>query len=154
MGEFSVDLGRRQILRGSAVLLALAGCESLGLRTLGAAPALTAAGDTAEGAWETLGVSVASDSDIILTVPGLTENGAKVPISIESRLPDTHEIVIMIEKNPIPLAVRFTIPEGTDPWVSTRIRMAESGRVSAIVEAGVKLYAVSKDTKVTVGGCG
>ncbi len=60
----------------------------------------------------------------------------------------------MVESNPYPLVVRFMMSEGTDPFISTRIKMAQSGSVYAVVKAGNQLYYVSKDTKVTVGGCG
>jgi sulfur-oxidizing protein SoxY len=64
------------------------------------------------------------------------------------------EIFVVVEANPNPLCVRFTIPEGTEPFVSTRIKMAESSRIYAVVRADGKLYAAARATNVTVGGCG
>ena len=43
---------------------------------------------------------------------------------------------------------------GANPFVSTRIRMAETDHVTGVVNAGGKLYKASKEVKVTIGGCG
>jgi sulfur-oxidizing protein SoxY len=40
------------------------------------------------------------------------------------------------------------------PSVANRLKMAKTGDVVAIVEAGGKLYSTSREVKVTVGGCG
>ena len=58
------------------------------------------------------------------------------------------------EKNPNPLTATFTIPDGTEPYVSTRTKMGESTNVYAVVKADGKLYSTFKETKVTLGGCG
>jgi len=59
----------------------------------------------------------------------------------------------VVDGNPQPLAVRFTIPEGTEPFVATRIRMAQSGTVYAAVRADTGLYATARAVQVIVGGC-
>jgi sulfur-oxidizing protein SoxY len=99
------------------------------------------------------GVIAATGAEVVLTVPSRVEDGAFVPVTVDSRLPETTEISILVDSNPVPLAVQFTIPEGTDPFVSTRIRMAESGTIQALVRCGNKLYSARAETKVTVGGC-
>ncbi len=38
--------------------------------------------------------------------------------------------------------------------MSTRVKMGESTLVHAVVKADGKLYTASKETKVTLGGCG
>ena len=43
---------------------------------------------------------------------------------------------------------------GTVPAVANRLKMAKTTNVTAIVEAGGKLYSATKEVKVTVGGCG
>lgn len=100
-----------------------------------------------------LGSISAIESEIMLTVPDIAENGAMVPVEVDCRLPRTEEIFIVVASNPNPLVVRFTIPDGTQPFVSTRIKMAETSPVYAIVRAGGRLYSVSKNTQVTIGGC-
>jgi sulfur-oxidizing protein SoxY len=96
----------------------------------------------------------AESKDISLTAPEIAENGAVVPLSVASAIPDTQAIYVFVEKNPNPLSAAFMIPAGTDPSVTTRVKMGESSRVTAVVKAGGKLYTTSRETKVTLGGCG
>ena len=92
--------------------------------------------------------------DIQITAPDIAENGAVVPISIESRLAKTQAIAIMIEKNPNTLSANFEIPDGTDPFVTTRVKMGETSNVYALVKADGRYFHAVKEIKVTVGGCG
>ena len=93
--------------------------------------------------------------DIAITAPDIAENGAVVPFTIASKIPNTQNIALLIEKNPNTLAANFAIPEGTDPWVNTRVKMAQTSNVIALVKGGDgKFYYASKEVKVTLGGCG
>jgi sulfur-oxidizing protein SoxY len=96
----------------------------------------------------------AQASQIVFTLPELVENGAVVPVSVESKLRGTREIFIVVEANPNPMAARFTIPDGTEPFVATRIKVAQTCSAFALVRADGKLYSASRLTKVTIGGCG
>ncbi len=93
-------------------------------------------------------------AEVVLTAPEIAENGAVVPIEIESKLFDTRSIAILIEKNPNILAANFTIPNGTLPWLQTRLKMAETCNVYVLVKAAGKFYYTTKEVKVTIGGCG
>ena len=86
--------------------------------------------------------------------PDIAENGAVVPIAVESKLPKTQAIAILIEKNPSTLSAEFEIPAGTDPFVSTRVKMGETSNVYALVIADGKYFHAVKEIKVTIGGCG
>jgi sulfur-oxidizing protein SoxY len=92
--------------------------------------------------------------DIALSVPDFVENGAVVPVEITSRLPGAQEIYILSETNPFPLVARFSVPEGTEAFVSTRIKVASSGNVHALVHFEGRFVSTMKATTVTVGGCG
>ena len=92
--------------------------------------------------------------DIALNSPDIAENGAVVPFAVESRIPNTQSIALLIEKNPNVLAADFQIPQGTDPWINTRVKMAQTSRVIALVKADGKYYYNAKEVKVTLGGCG
>lgn len=96
----------------------------------------------------------AASEEITLKVPEIAENGAVVPVTVESKLPNVSRISIFADKNPQPLAASFIIPEGTDADVSVRIRLGETQVVSAVVEADGKLYSTQQEVKVTIGGCG
>lgn len=102
-----------------------------------------------------LGGSGAADSaDIVITAPAIAENGAVVPVSVQSRIPNTESIAVLIEKNPNMLAASFDIPSGTDANVGTRVKMGQTSDVYAIVKADGKFYKAVKEVKVTLGGCG
>ena len=98
--------------------------------------------------------SPAASAAIQIRAPEIAENGAVVPIAIESRLPGTESITLLVEKNPQPLAASFIIPAGTEPNVSTRVKIGESSDVYALVKAEGKFYLAKKEIKITLGGCG
>ena len=89
-----------------------------------------------------------------LDAPEIAENGAVVPISVSSALPNVTSIAILVSENPFPLAASYKIPPGTSAMVSNRLKMAKTSKVVALVESGGKIYSASKEVKVTVGGCG
>jgi len=109
-----------------------------------------------EGALQGLGVggSTGPSRDIVLTAPDMAENGAIVQIEVESRIPDTEAISILVEKNPTPLIANFVFSNGALPLLITRIKMAETSELKAIVKAGGKYYSVSRKVEVALGGCG
>ena len=71
-----------------------------------------------------------------------------------SKLANTQEIHLLVEKNPMPLAASYVIPAGTDAFVQMRSKMGQSTMVWALVKADGRWYSASKETKVTLGGCG
>jgi sulfur-oxidizing protein SoxY len=96
----------------------------------------------------------AVSADVVITGPEIAENGAVVPVSVSSNVPGTDYIAILVEKNPNPLSAAFTLPEGTEPSVSTRVKMGGTSNVHALARAGGKWFIASKEIKVTLGGCG
>jgi sulfur-oxidizing protein SoxY len=98
--------------------------------------------------------AVQSGDITFVQTPEIAENGAVVPIGITSNIPKTDAIAIMIEKNPNPLAAVFDIPAGTEPSISTRVKMAQTSNVYALVRADGRYYVTGKEIKVTLGGCG
>jgi sulfur-oxidizing protein SoxY len=148
-------VARREVLARGAALAALAFTGmATGRGALAAEEDLAFNAVSMQDALRALGGIPAVGSQIVLSAPDVAEDGAVVPVAVECSLPDVREIFIVVEANPNPLCVRFTIPEGTEPFVSTRIRMAESSSIYAVVRAGGKLYSASRSTAVTVGGCG
>ena len=100
------------------------------------------------------GDPVQSKDIVFFQTPEIAENGAVVPIGVTSNIPKTESIAILIEKNPNLLAAVFDIPTGTEASISTRVKMAQSSNVYALVKADGKYYVAGKDIKVTLGGCG
>jgi sulfur-oxidizing protein SoxY len=160
-GRASMNTQRRQAMKAASAWT---------LVTLVAAAGWLKAGDAVAEDWnkgafdthsmdETLkalgGSRPAPSKDIVFfSTPDIAENGAVVPIGIRSSVPKTESIAILIEKNPNMLAAVFDIPPGTDPSLSTRIKMGQTSDVYALVKADGKYYVASKEIKVTLGGCG
>lgn len=152
---------RRLILKGAASV-ALVG---LGNLPFSLAPAFAAANDKypedafkqksdADAIKALYGKTAEPSDKVKMDAPEIAENGAVVPISVSSTLPDVTSISILVAENPNALAASYRIPAGTLPSVANRLKMAKTTNVIAIVEAGGKLYSTSKEVKVTVGGCG
>lgn len=100
------------------------------------------------------GVTATDSGEVSIDAPDIAENGAVVPVNITSKLDKTRTIAILVEKNPNVLAAMFTIPEGTLPSVQTRVKMAQTCNVFALVKAGGRFVYAAKEIKITLGGCG
>jgi sulfur-oxidizing protein SoxY len=157
-----MDAGRRKVVQAGsgltlATLLAAAGWLKPGEAV--AADAWNKAAfeaKTMDEVYKSLaGGAPAQSKDIaFVATPDIAENGAVVPVGVTSTLPKTESIAILIEKNPNMLAASFDIPQGTEPLVTTRVKMGQSSNVYALVKADGKYYVASKEIKVTLGGCG
>lgn len=91
---------------------------------------------------------------INLKAPDIAENGAVVPVTISTDMPDVESIAIIVDNNPNPLTATFELGPTAVADVSTRIKMGKTSMVMAVVKAGGKLYSAEKEVKVTIGGCG
>lgn len=100
------------------------------------------------------GTTAAQSADITINAPDIAENGAVVPVGVTSKIPNTQNVYILVEKNPNSLAAGFGIPAGTEANVATRIKMGQTSNVHAVVKAGDKFFVATKEVKVTLGGCG
>jgi sulfur-oxidizing protein SoxY len=101
------------------------------------------------------GMAATESKDIsFVNAPDIAENGAVVPVGVQSKITKTDMIAILVEKNPNALSASFNIPEGTEPTVSTRVKMGQTSNVHAVVRADGKFYFATKEIKVTLGGCG
>ena len=92
--------------------------------------------------------------EVKIKAPDIAENGAVVPVTVSSTLPDVESISIIATKNPSPLAASFQLSGMSEAYVSTRIKMGETSNVIAVVRSDGKLYSATKEVKVTIGGCG
>lgn len=148
------DPERRTLLVQGGTLIGLVACGLFKVPSAGAiSPDSPPSESGLAGIVDAFGGTPATGDEVRVTVPATVDDGAVVPVSVESSLPDTREILIVVDKNPIPLAARIRIPEGTEAFVSMRIKVAESGHIHALVRAGEQVYSASAQTKITVGGC-
>jgi sulfur-oxidizing protein SoxY len=106
-------------------------------------------------AYKALGAAQVADSvDVQIQASDIAENGAVVPIQAISKIPNTTQISILVEKNPYMLAALFDISPDLMPDVTTRIKMGQTSNIIVLVKAGDKYYTATKEIKVTLGGCG
>jgi thiosulfate oxidation carrier complex protein SoxZ len=102
-----------------------------------------------------LGVKSAVQSkDIDIIVADRAENGAVVQVEVFSHIPNTESIAILIEGNPTPLIANFLLQNGTQGHVVTRVKMAQTSNVSAMIKADGRYYTNSKNVMVLEDGCG
>ena len=147
---------RREMLARSATVAGLlAAAGFLPTSALAAWPQAAFDAKTLADAVKALGGSAPVESkDVSITGPDIAENGAVVPVACATTLPGVKRLLVLVEKNPNMLVAVFDIPAGTDPAISTRMKMGQSSNVYALVKADGKFYVAQKEIKVTLGGCG
>lgn len=157
-----MQIGRRRALKGAGGMAVLGLAVAAGVIRPGTAraeawnKAAFEVKNSLNDAVKALGGSAApiESSEIAMSSPDIAENGAVVPFTVTSKLPKTESIALLVEKNPNILAANFSIPDGTEPWINTRIKMGQTSNVIALVKADGKYYYTAKEVKVTLGGCG
>jgi sulfur-oxidizing protein SoxY len=95
-----------------------------------------------------------ASAEIVILAPEIAENGAVVPMQIISKLDKTENIAIVVEKNPNPLAANFTIPDGTLPDIQTRVKMAQTCSVYALVRAAANSSTAPRKSRSRKAGAG
>ncbi|MBT6553948.1 MAG: thiosulfate oxidation carrier protein SoxY [Gammaproteobacteria bacterium] len=152
-------MNRRTLLKRTLAVSAVSVAASAGLLAPGQALAAypTAAFEAKDSA-AALSAALGSGSfehsdDIKIKAPDIAENGSVVPVTISSTLAGVESISLLSESNNSPMVASFNL-NGSQAFVSTRIKMGKTGNVLAVVKSGGKLYANKKEVKVTIGGCG
>ena len=151
---------RRTFLQSTLAGSALAVAASAGLLT----PTRVLAAAWPAGAFEAKNVddvlkslygtnTVADSKAITIKAPIQAENGAVVPISVSTTLPNVESITILVVGNPQPLVASVTL-SGAEGFFSARMKMGKTSDVKVIVKSGGKLHVATQQIKVTVGGCG
>ena len=151
---------RRTFLKGTIASSALAVAAGAGLLRSGQVlaadwpAAAFAAKDLASATKEVFGSDGTDSADIKIKAPLQAENGAVVPVKVETTLADVKSIAIMVAKNPTPLATKVDFSGDAVGYYSTRVKMGKTSDVVAYVNSGGKIMKASAMVKVTVGGCG
>ena len=152
----SKGVNRRQLLSWGAVLAAAVAIPSRVWAALVRPEGAFVATALDEAFAELGGVPEINDA-IRFATPDIAENGAVVPIQIKvdaEQLPNVSRVFVLVEKNPNPMAAAFDVPAGTDVYVETRVKVAQTCNLYAVVEADGQLFMQARETKVTLGGCG
>ena len=151
---------RRKFLKSTTLFGATAAAFGAGLLAPGQAVAayLTgafAASDVSSALTAATGSNAhTASADIKLKAPAIAENGAVVPITVSSTLPNVESITIITKNNPAPLTSSFMLQNGAEPFVSTRIKLGKTSDIIAVVKSDGQLFSATKEVKVTIGGCG
>jgi sulfur-oxidizing protein SoxY len=100
------------------------------------------------------GAEVGTGAGITLTAPEIAENGNTVPVAVDA--PGASAIMILAAGNPTPGVATFHFGELAGAHMaSTRIRLSKTQDVVAIAKlADGSFVRVSREVKVTIGGCG
>jgi sulfur-oxidizing protein SoxY len=139
-----------QVLLGATAALLLAPLSALAALWNKAAFEATTSADAVKG----LEISSETPSaDIEIIAPDFAENGAVVQVQVTSRIPNTEAIAVLAEKNPTPLIANFMFSNGAEPFVVTRIKMAETEDIQVIVKSGNEYFTARKRVEVSIGGC-
>lgn len=158
MNEFSEK--RRLAVKGAMAVGAMSFAVSTGLLAprvlLAAWPQAAFSTDKFDEAKNAItgGVAPEASDRVKIEAPDVAENGAQVPVEVTTDIENVEKIVLMVEKNPRPMVAEYVIGTGCEPYVSVRVKVAETCPVIAMVYAGGKIYSTQKAVKVAIGGCG
>jgi len=97
--------------------------------------------------------STADSKAISIKAPLQAENGAVVPITVSTSLPNVEAIAILVKENVQPLVASVALT-GAGGFFSARMKMGKTCDVKVAVKSGGKLHVATQQIKVTVGGCG
>ncbi len=95
-----------------------------------------------------------TSNKINITVRPEIENGAVVPIKVNTDLKNVESIAIFVEKNPNPLIANFNLSPACKGFISTRIKMDGPSDILVVVVSDGQPYSTSKSVIVHAGGCG
>lgn len=150
-------LNRRQLLRACAPLTAVAAAAGLlsPATVLGAwSPRLFTERSAQSGIDALLGGDRAQPHpDFVLKAEDKAENGGHVRIEIICPLPGVESVSLLLGKIPMPIAAVYRIGPRWAGRVMTSVKLAGSGRVTAIAHAGDRAWRADKDIQVVAGGC-
>lgn len=145
---------RRALLAGAAVAPA-AGWLAINTRPARATPAAME-----DAIRDFVGEARMRPGRVKLDVPALVENGNVVPltVAVESPMTDTdfvQQIAVFNERNPQPNVAVFHLgPRSGKASVSTRIRLADSQRLTAVARmSDGTFWSHSVDVVVTLAAC-
>ncbi|HMS26179.1 MAG TPA: thiosulfate oxidation carrier protein SoxY, partial [Burkholderiaceae bacterium] len=73
-----------------------------------------------------------ASKDVVIGGPDIAENGAVVPLTVSSTLPNVKQLLLVVEKNPSPLVAMFNVTPAVDANFQTRAKMGQTSDVYAV----------------------
>ncbi len=89
-----------------------------------------------------------------LHAPLEAENGAVVPMVLDTSIPHPEKLVLIVDKNPFPLVTIVHLSPDALGFFNVRIKMGKTSLVRAYVVTKDRVHTVTRKVKVTIGGCG
>ncbi len=109
--------------------------------------------ETPEALREMFGTADIGDSDQIeIDAPHIASDAKMVPVRVRSGLANTESISLVVAGNESPFTAFFRLYENQN-FVSTRIRMAETSELLAVVKAEGHLYTSRREIRVGRNHC-
>jgi sulfur-oxidizing protein SoxY len=100
------------------------------------------------------GAPVEQSDHVELQTKAIAENGASVPIAIRTDLPGPLLVTLFSASNPTPAVGRFELAPQLGGQLDTRVKMADSGDLIAVVTADGRHFSARRTIQVAAGGCG
>ncbi|MEN9681897.1 MAG: hypothetical protein RLZZ627_1790 [Pseudomonadota bacterium] len=94
-----------------------------------------------------------NEQGLLLDIPTVAENGALVPITLTAST-SAESLYILAEGNPGPLLAEFHFHGTAVPKVSLRVKLNQTGPVTALSHNQRGWMRIDRLVKVAVGGCG
>lgn len=85
---------------------------------------------------------------VLLEVPDIAVANRPFTVKVSSQMPGTDWILILSERDPMPLAKLQEFSPGADRATSVEIQLPLTGRIRAIVRSSGKYYQVSREVKI------
>jgi sulfur-oxidizing protein SoxY len=97
---------------------------------------------------------VVESDHVRLEAKDVVEDGAIVSIGVRTDLEGALTVTLFSVNNPTPAVGRFVLSEAVDRVLDTRVKMAKTGDLVAVVSADGKHYSARRSVRVAAGGCG
>lgn len=94
-----------------------------------------------------------NEQEFLLEIPTVAENGALVPLSL-SATNTADSLYVLAEGNPGPLLAEFHFYGTALPKVSLRVKLNQTGPVTALSHNLRGWMRIDRHVRVAVGGCG
>jgi len=81
-------------------------------------------------------------------------NPEAVPVTVQTQLENVTAIAVVVAGSPHPLCTSVVLSDSAAGYYATRIKMADTSRVTAYVQAGGRIHSASASVKISNAGYG
>lgn len=91
---------------------------------------------------------------IHLHAPLEAENGAVVPVVLETHTAGVQRLALVVDHNPFPLVTLVHLTPHAQGFFNVRMKMGKTSMTRAYAETATHVHTATRLVKVTIGGCG